>query len=128
MLSAKEIEMLAKDKQKMPKNSPLADVFLYWAFCGLYTLYYAEEIGTEQASAEKKAILSLYGQYLAEENARKEVYIRYQDNIKKAGRLPAEIEKSENVQEIAEKACEYIGCMTGDGSFSARQKKKFEED
>ena len=35
-----------------------------------------------------------------------------------------DIEKSDNAEDIAVLACEVIGIMTGDASFSKRQKKK----
>lgn len=35
-----------------------------------------------------------------------------------------DIEKSDNAEDIAVLACEVIGIMTGDASFSPRQKKK----
>lgn len=55
------------------------------------------------------------------------VYKAYQDNIRKAGSLLNEIEKSENLYDIAVNACETISVMTGDESFAERQKRKIQE-
>ena len=50
--------------------------------------------------------------------------IHTKPSIRKADVLMSEIEKSSNTAEIAVKACEIVGILTGDENFPVRQKRK----
>lgn len=50
------------------------------------------------------------------------------DNIRRAGTLLSDIEKSSDIREAAFKAFEAVGCMTGDSGFLKRQINKFMEE
>lgn len=82
------------------------------------------EISKNDAKAEKQQIIGKCTEFEAAYEQWCSVYKSYQDNVRKAGTLINDIEKSDNAEDIAVLACEVIGIMTGDASFSPRQKKK----
>lgn len=85
-----------------------------------------KNLSKEDAAAEKQKLLAQYNEATAAVMGMKSAYQYYQDNIRKAGSLLSQIEKSHNIAEIAMLACECIGMMTNDTDFLKRQKSKFE--
>lgn len=92
----------------------------------LYARYKYDNLSKEDAAAEKQKLLAQYNEATAAVMGMKSAYQYYQDNIRKAGSLLSQIEKSHNIAEIAMLACECIGMMTNDTGFLKRQKSKFE--
>ncbi len=92
----------------------------------LYARYKYDNLSKEDAAAEKQKLLAQYNEATAAVMGMKSAYQYYQDNIRKAGSLLSQIEKSHNIAEIAMLACECIGMMTNDTDFLKRQKIKFE--
>lgn len=127
-MTPKDIEILAHDNRPMPEFSAFTDVCLYQAFANLYSRLNMKRIVRDQAKTEKKQILKTYAQMKSENERYIAVCGEYQDNIRKAGCLLSDIEKSQDIHEIALKSCECIGLMTGDVGFLKRQMNKFEED
>lgn len=127
-MTSKDIEILAHDNRPMPEFSVFTDVCLYQAFANLYSRLNLKRIVRDQAKTEKKQILKTYAQIKSENERYIVVYGEYQDNIRKAGTLISDIEKSQDIREIALKSCECIGIMTGDAGFLKRQMNKFGED
>lgn len=127
-MTPKDIEILAHDNRPMPEFSVFTDVCLYQAFANLYTRLNLKQIVRDQAKIEKKRILKTYAQMKSENERYMTVYGEYQDNIRNAGTLISEVEKSQDIREIAMKACECIGLMTGDTEFLKRQMNKFKEE
>ncbi|MFR8214646.1 MAG: hypothetical protein ACLU8Q_01835 [Oscillospiraceae bacterium] len=82
---------------------------------------------TGRRKIEKSILISKCGEFEKEYLNWCSVYKAYQDNIRKAGSLLNEIEKSDNLYDIAVNACETISIMTGDESFAERQKRKIQE-
>ena len=80
------------------------------------------------AKAEKQQIIGKCTEFEAAYEQWCSVYKSYQDNVRKAGTLINDIEKSDNAEDIAVLACEVIGIMTGDASFYPRQKKKIKKE
>lgn len=127
-MTPKDIEILAHDNRPMPEFSSLTDICLYQAFANLYNRLNLKQIVRDQAKTEKKQILKTYAQIKSENERYIAVCGEYQDNIRKAGMLLSDIEKSQDIREIALKSCECIGIMTDDSDFLKRQMKKFVED
>ncbi len=123
-MTAREIEILAHDNRPMPEFSAFADICLYQAFADLYSRLNLKQIARDQAKIEKKWILKAYAGMKSENERYITVYGEYQDNIRKAGTLLSDIEKSRDTREIALKACECIQLMTGESEFLKRQRKK----
>ena len=90
----------------------------------IYAEYKYDNLPKEVAANRKAKIYSDYKETISAYEQWCSVYKSYQDNICKAGTLINDIEKSDNVKDIAILACEVIGIMTGDASFTQRQKKK----
>lgn len=103
----------------------------YKYFCELYLLYndiHHKRIAQEEA---KKQDEENYKEYVKYANTMIDYYharIIINDNIKKAGTLLSEIEKTQDITDIAKKSCEVIGLMTGDDGFLKRQKRKWEKE
>ncbi len=120
----KKLEQMAYDMTIEIDNFP-PEAYRY--FDRLRTLYARFKYGNlskEMAEAEKK---KLYSDYIEAKSAYQlwcSVYGAYQDNIRKAGTMLSDIEKSKDTEDIALKACEVIGIMTGDKSFAKRQERK----
>lgn len=127
-MTAKDIEILAHDNRPMPEFSNLADICLYQAFANLYSRLNLKQVVRDQAKIEKKRILETYTRTRSEYERYIAVYKERQDNICKVGSLLSDIEKSHDVREIALRACECIGLMTGDIEFAKQQAKKIMEE
>lgn len=112
----------------MPEFSAFIDVCLYQAFANLYNRLNLKKIVRDQAKTEKKRILKTYAETKSEYERYRSANKEYQENIRKAGTLLSDIEKTQDIREIALKSCECIGIMTDDANFLKRQMKKFVED
>lgn len=123
-MTPKEIEILAHDNRPMPEFLSFTDVCLYQAFANLYSRLNMKRIVRDQAKSEKQRILKAYAQMKSENERYMAVYKERQDNIVRAGSLLSDIEKSHDVCDIALRACECIGLMTGDREFAKQQAKK----
>lgn len=123
-MRTKEIELSAARNVPPPKHLTMSEMCFYITLRSLYRYYRKGEISKNDASKEKQQIIGKCTEF---ESAYKQwcsVYKSYQDNIRKAGTLINDIEKSDNAEDIAVLACEVIGIMTGEKSFAQRQKKK----
>lgn len=127
-MTPRDIEILAHDNRPMPEFSSFTDVCLYQAFANLYGRLNLKHIVRDQAKIEKQRILKTYDQMKSENERYIAVYKEHQDNICKVGTLLSDIEKSHDVREIALRACECIGLMTGDREFAKQQVKKIMEE
>lgn len=127
-MTPKDIEILAHDNRPMPEFSALTDICLYQAFANLYNRLNLKQIVRDQAKIEKKRILKTYAETKSEYECYLSANKEYQTNILKVGTLLSDIEKSQDIREIALKSCECIGIMTDDADFLKRQMKKFVEN
>lgn len=127
-MTPKDIEILAHDNRPMPEFSAFTDICLYQAFANLYNRLNLKQIVRDQAKIEKKRILKTYAETKSEYERYLSANKEYQTNIRKVGKLLSDIEKSQDIREIALKSCECIGIMTDDADFLKRQMKKFVED
>lgn len=118
-----EIELSAAKNRPVPEYMTIPEMCLYTSLRALYGSYRRQEIAKEAAQAEKRKIIAQCERYEAEYIAMTAAYKYYQDNIRKAGTLLSDIEKSWDIREIAMKACECIGLMTGDEGFAKRAAK-----
>lgn len=120
----KEIELSAAKNIPPPKYLIAPETCLYMTLRPLYRDYKKGEISKNDAKAEKQQIICKCSEFETAYINWSNVYKAYQDNIRKAGIMLNDIEKSDNVEDIAVLACEVISIMTGDKSFCSRQKKK----
>lgn len=123
-----EIELSAAKNRPLPDYMTVSEMCLYMALRALYGSYRRQEINRDAAQCEKRKIIAQCERYETEYIAMSAVYGYYQDNIRKAGTLLSDIEKSYDIREVAMKACEAIGLMTGDTGFLKRQENKFREE
>lgn len=91
----------------------------------VYRAFRFEGMPKEDAENRKRLLRKAYDEQVKEIHRAREVYAEYQNAVRTAGTLTSEIEKSQSVFEIAEKACKIIGLLTGDSSFYGRQIRKF---
>lgn len=91
----------------------------------VYRAFRFEGMPKEEAEARKRLLLKDYQRQVQEIRQAREVYAEYQNAVRTAGTLTSEIEKSQSVFEIAERACKIIGLLIGDSSFCGRQIRKF---
>lgn len=100
----------------------------YKYFSELQAVYRAFRFGgmpKEDAENRKRLLRKAYDEQVSEIHRAREVYAEYQNAIRTAGTLTSEIEKSQSVFAIAERACKIIGLLIGDRSFYGRQIRKF---
>ena len=103
----------------------------YKYFSELKKIYYAfkfEGLSREDAFRRKQILLRKYSEAISEHDRCTAVYAQFQENIRKAGENISRIEKSHDVTEVALLACETLGLMMGENSFSGRQKRKWQDD
>jgi hypothetical protein len=101
----------------------------YMYFSELRKIYYDfkfEGLSKEDAENRKHMLLRRYNEAAAERENFRRVYREYQDNIRRAGGLIAQIHKSQDIREIARLACTAIGLMQGDSAFAQFIEKKLE--
>ena len=122
-----EIEASAAKNKPIPKYMTIPEMCLYTSLRALYYSFRKGQIEREDARIEKSILISKCSEFEKEYLNWCSVYKAYQDNIRKAGSLLNEIEKSENLYDIAVNACETISIMTGDESFAESQKRKIHE-
>lgn len=100
----------------------------YKYFAELQAVYRAfrfEGMPKEDAESRKRMLLKAYQRDIADLHRARDIFAEYQNAVRTAGTLTSEIEKSQSVFEIAERACKIIGLLTGDSSFYGRQIRKF---
>lgn len=124
----KEIEISADHKKPIPEYLTVPEMCLHTSLKALYAIWRRGEINRESAQIEKKKIISKCKNYENDHNCWIEAAKYYQDNIRRAGALLSDIEKSSDIRDVALKACECIGLMTRDPEFLKRQINKFKED
>ena len=101
----------------------------YKYFSKLRKVYHAfkfEGLSQEEAELQKKALRIDYRKYLKNFKNCVGVWKKYQGNIKVSEMLMTEIQKSHDIQEIAEKAVRAVGLMTHDESFIKTNTAKLE--
>ena len=102
----------------------------YKYFSELRKIYYAfkfDELAKSDAEKQKAILLCQYHEDLQEHENRLAVYRHYQDNIRQAGMLRTEIQKSHDITEIALLACQTISLMTNEPTFAKLQERKIKE-
>ncbi len=122
----KHLERQAYDGTIDVPNFPPAE---YMYFSELRRIYYDfkfEGLSKEDAEKRKRKLLRRYNEAAAEHENFRRVYREYQDNIRRAGGLIAQIHKSQDIREIALLACTVIGLMQGDSAFAKLIEKKLE--
>ena len=122
----KRLERQAYDGTVEVADFPPAE---YMYFSELRKIYYDfkfNELSKEAAENRKRKLLRRYNEAVAEYENFRRVYREYQDNLRRAGTLIAQINKFESTEKIAELACTVIGLMLGDDSFAPRIKTKLE--
>lgn len=123
----RKLERMAYDMTIEIDNFPPTAYCYFDKLRNLYARYKYDNLPKESAEAEKKKLYYEYMESTAAYHRWCGVHKAYQENIRKAGSLRNDIEKSEDIKEIALKACEVIALMTGDDSFAERQKRKIQE-
>lgn len=122
------MEKQAYDGNIDVENFPPAAYKYFDSLRMLYARYKYDDLSKDEAAELKQKLLSEYKEACGNYDMFRSVYKAYQENIRKAGTLLSDIEKSHDTAEIALKACECIGLMTGDKEFLIRQKSKFMEE
>lgn len=123
----KRLERQAYDGTIDVSDFPPAE---YMYFSELRKIYYDfkfKELSKEDAENRKRKLLRRYNEAVAEYENFRRVYREYQDNLRRAGTIIAQINKSESTKEIAELACTVIGLMLGDNSFASIIAQKIEK-
>ena len=122
----KRLERQAYDGTIDVSDYPPAEYMYFDQLRQIYYDFKFKGLSKEDAEKRKKKLLRRYNEAVAEFENFRRVYREYQDNIRRAGALMAQINKSENIEEITELACTVIGLMQGDSSFAARIINKLE--
>lgn len=119
-----DIELAAAKNRPLPKYVSAPEMCLYLSLRAIYSNWRRGDITKEQGTAEKNKAVAECERFDEEYQHWCEVHKSYQDSIRKADVLMSEIEKSSDTAEIAVKACEIVGILTGDNSFADRHKSK----
>ena len=119
-----DIELAAAKNRPLPKYVSAPEMCLYLSLRAIYSSWRKGDITKEQGTAEKSKAVAGCERFEEEYQKWYETHKAYQDSIRKADVLMSEIEKSHDTAEIAVKACEIVGILTGDNSFADRQKRK----
>lgn len=90
----------------------------------LYARYKYDGVSKDEAKTAKLKLLAEYKEAAEAYEMFCAVHRNYQENIRRAGTLLSDIEKADDNETIALKACECIQLMTGEFEFLKRQRKK----
>ena len=123
-----DIELAAAKNRPLPKYVSAPEMCLYLSLKAIYSSWRRGDITKEQGTAEKSKAVAECEMFDGEYQKWCDTHKAYQDSIRKADVLMSEIEKSHDTAEIAVKACEIVGILTGDNSFADRQKRKVNND
>ena len=121
-----DIELAAAKNRPLPKYVSAPEMCLYLSLKAIYSNWRRGGITKEQGTAEKNKAVAECERFDEEYQHWCDTHKAYQDSIRKADVLMSEIEKSSNTAEIAVKACESVGILTGDENFVVRQKRKID--
>lgn len=122
-----DIELAAAKNRPLPKYVSAPEMCLYLSLKAIYSSWRRGRYHTkEQGTAEKSKAVAECERFDGEYQKWCDTHKAYQDSIRKADVLMSEIEKSHDTAEIAVKACEIVGILTGDNSFADRQKRKID--
>ena len=122
----RKLERMAYDMTIEIDDFPPAAYRYFDKLRNLYARFKFDNLSKQSAEAEKK---KLYSDYTEANEAYRhwcDTHKAYQDSIRKADVLMSDIEKSHDTADIALKACEVVGILTGDDSFASRQMRKIE--
>ena len=122
-----EIELAAAKNRPLPKYVSAPEMCLYLSLRAIYSSWRRGDITKEQGTVEKNKAVAECERFDCEYYHWCDVHKAYQNSIRKADVLMSEIEKSHDTAEIAVKACEIVGILTGDNSFADRQKRKIDD-
>ena len=92
----------------------------------VYQAFKSGELPRELAECRKKTLFINYRKCFEDYTYYKEVWKKYQKNIKISEMLMTKIQKSHDVQEIAETAVRAVGLMTHDETFIKTNLTKLE--
>lgn len=91
----------------------------------LYKRYkFDKNMPKDFAERMKRIAFSEYMQDIEEHKRYTSMYAQYQYNIKQAGTLRNELEKSDDIYDIADKAVRIVGLLTGDTGLRERMNTK----
>lgn len=124
----KEIELSASQNRKPDIKMSLPENCLYTLLRALYRQYHSKQISKEDAQDKKQKIITDCTEYEKHYNEWCAMYAQFQENIKQCGQILNNIEKSQDVTEIALLACTAISLMTNDKSFIKRQERKLNHE
>ena len=92
----------------------------------VYQAFKFERLSQEEAERQKKSLLIDYHKYLENFDYCHSVWKKYQDNIRVSEMLKTEIQKSQDIHDIAVTAVRAVGLMTHDDSFIKTNTAKLE--
>ena len=117
-MTFEEIEKLVIQKQDMPKHSSLEELFCFNMLYQLYRDFYGKRLSREEAKTKKREIQGAFDQAVYNHTLYRAAYAQYQESIRQAGHLRAEILKGLESGTGADKllllAMECIGRITGE--------------
>lgn len=122
----KKLERQAYDGTIDVSDFPPAEYMYYSELRKIYYAFKFEGLSREEASRRKQILYRRYQDAVSEHERCCEVYREYQNNILRAGTLISQINKSQNIHEIAVLACTAIGLMQGERTFAPLQIRKME--
>lgn len=109
-----EIENLVRNDLPLSDMAEYIEYSCYECLKALYTDYKKQVISKELAGIKKKKLRRLYDLQCLEHLNYKAALAQYQDNIRRAGMLRCDINKANNLKDVALIACECIGLMCGE--------------
>lgn len=90
----------------------------------VYRAFRFEGLDRQDAERKKALLKKAYDRAVQDLHRAQEVCAAYQNAVKRTELLCTEIEKAQDVREIADKACSVIALLTGEPSFCERQRRK----
>ena len=123
-LDLKNLYVIANKDEPIDRNMYLID----YGYCAkvreLYKSYKGNQMSLEDCKKLKVKISKEYEDIVENLTCCSRIWLEHQENIKKSEILRAEINKSNDLQEMLLKSLECISLMTGDETFYKINAKK----
>lgn len=126
LLDTKQLESLAYKNEPIPQKIALVEKGYFAQLRDMYSDYNASEKTPElleQCKRQKETLLKEYELEVEQKTDEIHRYLIFQENIRRAGELRAEINKSTDVVDMAKLAIECISLMIDDKGFLENMKK-----
>lgn len=119
-----EVAEKAYRGEPLPEHAPLLALGYYTALRQIYKDFIDGKLSRDEGARRKEVIRQKLDDEASSSEQRAKAYAYYQDAIRVCGILRSEINKSNDLKEVADKALQCVALVTGDAYFYDHNAKR----